>query len=532
MKQDKITLLILLLFCVQILNAQIGTGGKPYSFQKSYLQLTKVPIELMPHKDNAILLEQEQPASKEDGYIFGEIINVKYTPNNSGLWEDLSNGDRLWRLAIKSKGAYSLNLVFDKFYMPIHSYMYIYTADKSYVTGAFTTNNNNENRSFATDIYPSDEIVIEYYESKYDRDSTFIELSKIVHAYKDMFHKAGIYGSSDDCQIDVNCSQGKNYQDIKRAVVEILYINYAYCTGTLLNNTAQDGRPLLLTANHCIEGRDPSKFVFVFNYETEDCNSSKSKERKSINGAKLLAKDSPSDFCLLEMNDKPTAEMNPFYAGWNANWEVPTSALCIHHPSGDLKKISTVFGNIDVTDFDDNEDGVTHLRFSWTEGSTEGGSSGAALFNQNKLVVGQLEGGWADCNIPEGEDYYGRLAYSWTNKNADTNKRLNYWLAPTNSGKKTLQGYNPYNSENIQEKMDISIYITPNVAKDWVRVNGLEEFSAFQYQIFSTNGAMVLEGNNTNGDNLLNVSCLKNGLYFLCIQNDKDLYSLKLIICK
>ena len=195
MKQDKITLLILLLFCVQILNAQIGTGGKPYSFQKSYLQLTKVPIELMPHKDNAILLEQEQPASKEDGYIFGEIINVKYTPNNSGLWEDLSNGDRLWRLAIKSKGAYSLNLVFDKFYMPIHSYMYIYTADKSYVTGAFTTNNNNENRSFATDIYPSDEIVIEYYESKYDRDSTFIELSKIVHAYKDIFPEETEFGN-------------------------------------------------------------------------------------------------------------------------------------------------------------------------------------------------------------------------------------------------------------------------------------------------------------------------------------------------
>lgn len=45
----------------------------------------------------------------------------------------------------------------------------------------------------------------------------------------------------------------------------------------------------------------------------------------------------------------------------------------------------------------------------WGEGVTETGSSGSAIFNDSNHIIGTLQGGYASCRNPGGEDYYGRF---------------------------------------------------------------------------------------------------------------------------
>ena len=77
--------------------------------------------------------------------------------------------------------------------------------------------------------------------------------------------------------------------------------------------------------------------------------------------------------------------------------------------------------------------GTTHWRIdAWEDGTTEGGSSGSPLFNDDKQVIGQLHGGVASCfnNI---NDYYGRLALSFD--------YIKEWLDPDSSGVTSINGY-------------------------------------------------------------------------------------------
>ena len=185
--------------------AQISHGGMPHSFKKS-ISLSQLDVELLPYLDNNQLLENEPIPSKEDGFTFGKEITVNYNLENSGLWETLPNGDKLWRLAIQSTGAYSLNLIFDSFFIPPHSKLFIYTEDKSFIMGSFTEDNNNQWGNFATSLLPGEAIVLEYYEAAQDIGKSIIQLSTIVHGYKDFFFKKkGDYGTAEGkCHIDVN----------------------------------------------------------------------------------------------------------------------------------------------------------------------------------------------------------------------------------------------------------------------------------------------------------------------------------------
>ncbi|MBO4581771.1 MAG: trypsin-like peptidase domain-containing protein [Bacteroidales bacterium] len=523
---------IVVLGCVLLsftLRAQIGHGGLPYSFNKYQLQLTDIPVVSLPVKSHALLLEEETKEDKSKAYKFGENIAVYCTPDNCGIWEEFPDGSRLWRVKIQSQGAYSLNFVFDSFYIPSHSRLYIYTADKQYVAGAFTAENNNAAGDFATALFPGDEVVLEYYEAACDRDSTRIVLSSVIHAYKDM---KGYWGDSDDCNIDINCPQGSNMQIQKRAVVLILRYNYAHCTGTLMNNVRQDGTPYLLTANHCVEGYEGSlsRFVFVFNYEAVSCNSSQQATVYSINGATCLARYAHSDFCLLLLSSVPTQEMTPYYAGWNARSELPVSAVGIHHPSGDMKKISVADNKFSYSKYETDFPNNTHIQLYWAQGTTEGGSSGSPLFNQDKLVVGQLEGGYAGCDFQEGEDLYGRLAYSWTNNNnSSASKRLDCWLDADSTGTLVLQGYDPYDTLGVHSpNSTASIKAYPNPASQKISMEGVDEDDCM-YGIYDIKGQCVSRGV-LNSYHSIDVSLLKQGMYMIRIKGELINSTIKVLI--
>ncbi|MNT66728.1 Lysyl endopeptidase precursor [compost metagenome] len=98
---------------------------------------------------------------------------------------------------------------------------------------------------------------------------------------------------------------------------------------------------------------------------------------------------------------------------------VSTSAAVvgIHNPRGDLQKTST--GSVAQFSYCSNElcfpetqqDGKFYT-VGWTEGTTEGGSSGSGLFymiDSKRYLVGQLYGGSSSCEAPTGRDHYGRF---------------------------------------------------------------------------------------------------------------------------
>jgi hypothetical protein len=230
--------------------------------------------------------------------------------------------------------------------------------------------------------------------------------------------------------------------------------NSGFCSGSLINNTLNNGKPYVLTANHCFS--NPATWVFRFNWQSAGCNNPASEPTfQSLSGGVLRARASASDFCLVEITGglqggTVPAAFTPYFNGWDNSGNTPTSAVGIHHPSGDIKKISfennplisTTFGGSPAN----SHWGVT----SWDEGVTEGGSSGSPLFDQNHRIIGQLHGGASACGAPVLSDEYGKISYSWTPANSDSTNQLKYWLDPTQSNATFVNGYDPSGGVPIQ----------------------------------------------------------------------------------
>ena len=101
----KVTLYLLLLCPIY---SQVSSGGD----LKSILQglSDEIPVEVLPEvNQEALLLEDEIEMAKDVPYRFGTPIDVQYNLDNSGIWEEITNG-RIWRFSIKSENAYSINL--------------------------------------------------------------------------------------------------------------------------------------------------------------------------------------------------------------------------------------------------------------------------------------------------------------------------------------------------------------------------------------------------------------------------------------
>lgn len=540
---------------VQNLSAQIGHGGVPYAFDNI---LDTPPEIVMPAVDvESYMLEDMQLTDVKRPFRFGVEIDTAISLSNCGQWYNLPNGDRVWQLRITCKGAKTLNFVFDRFVMPRGGRMFIYTPDKQYVTGAFTESNNNPEKVFSTGLYPGGSVIFEVYEPLAVRGATELLISTVVHGYRDILFKTdkGEYGSSGSCNININCSAGNDWQLEKRGVALIINRGNAHCTGALINNTSNDGTPYVLTANHCIEGRSPSSFVFVFKHEAANCTGTTGPTIYTINYATLIANGANSDFALLRLNDTVPRSYDPFYLGWSRSATAPTAMTCIHHPSGDLKKISQagagVSSSYNTTSFDDG----THWRVSrWLQGTTEGGSSGSPLFNQNHQIIGQLHGGDASCSNISGSDYYGKFAYSWTNNNASSSSaRLKDWLDPTNTGAVTCPSYDPCTS-SLQTDAVLSnagtdsVYCNISSITPEVRVTnrGNDTLTSLvikcqidnqQPQYFSWNGSLVLNASDVvvlnaiavdSGNHVLTIWCENpNGIVDQNISNDTVILPIK-----
>ncbi len=242
------------------------------------------------------------------------------------------------------------------------------------------------------------------------------------------------------CQVDIQCATRSAASDS----VAMLYYqkegNGYQCSGTLLNNTAFDALPYLLTANHCISSQTvASTLSTVWLYRSASCNATSGTYQQIFGGAALKYTAYNTDSTLLLMNSAPPS--GTLFSGWDASPQaLNTSLTGIHHPKGDSQRKSLGFVNGFYTRSQTNPNFFpsstiaqsTILDITMSQGIVESGSSGSGIFKNatsaNPQLVGQLFGGnQAVCTTPTVSSsqttVYGRFDYAFADG-------MSEWLSP------------------------------------------------------------------------------------------------------
>jgi hypothetical protein len=430
--------------------AQLAHGGKPASFSQLKSSVFKIPfIEMEPVSNEELLREEKSNVSTPlKPFRFAKTFDVDIDPSHSGIWEN-QQSQRIWRVGIRSRGAYSLNLVFDKMIIPQKASLFIYSPDHSIILGAFTSENEQSSGFFPVYPIPGDEIIVEYNEPADAQVKGQLHILKVNHDYKNIFGTRPL-GEAGLCNRDVYCPDVTAYSKEKQCVVDLIIGGHELCTGTLINNVRQDKTPYMITAGHCIsDAADAQATLICFNYESPFCGNGKSSlngyANQTLSGSVLKSRSDSLDFALVELERIPPAEFRPFFAGWNRSGAIPASTFSIHHPLGDVKKISVdnnapTIGNFS-NEFVKNSFWIIG---KWEIGTTEAGSSGGPLFSDKKLLIGSLTGGTSSCSDPT-DDLFAMFSKQW-NHYSSTASQLKAWLDPDNSGVQEINTLNPYDT--------------------------------------------------------------------------------------
>lgn len=271
-----------------------------------------------------------------------------------------------------------------------------------------------------------------------------IAIPRVSHIFENLalpteseFSASTKINESAGCELDASCYD--DYASQRNAVARMIFTSggstYA-CTGTLINDTQNSGTPYFLTANHCISTQAAASSLQTdWFYRSSACNTRtlSSATTKRLNGASLLYASDSTDTSLLRLNDAPPP--GAVFAGWDAS--APTSGMSVvglHHPRADMLKAS--FGTVTSqaacvstgeTSFQCSGTVGNFHRVAWSQGTTEGGSSGSALFKNGTQIIGTLYGGSSTCTAVASPEFYGRFDVAY-------NAALKTWLAPSSGG--------------------------------------------------------------------------------------------------
>jgi hypothetical protein len=440
-----------------------GDGAIPRSSLPGVQPLATVEHHEMPWVDVEALRAEDARRESSGGAAaprIGKILEVEYTLDNSGTWEVLEDGSRLWRLRISSYGALSMSLGMKRFDLPDGAKFWVHAPDGSGVQGPYTKRNRNKLGGLWTAVVLGDELMAELHlpeDSEGHLDIRFVK-----HGYR-LFgeNKVESNGKRGSCNINVVCPQGDPWRDQIRsvAIIEASDDRNTYgCTANLVNNTAGDLTPYLLTAGHCVLNDDEAAtLVAYWNFQSTSCDDRFGGNlSQNQSGASFVASwldgdhdfiYGGSDFALLELDQQPQPSFNVYYSGWDIRDRIPNATATIHHPSGpgaNQKSISIDYDPPIVTHrggTTPTEDGEYLTVIDWDEGTTEYGSSGACLYdNATKRCVGNLSGGVAACGN-DLDDWYGRLHAHWTG-GGTPETRLSDWLDPLGIDVLFLDGKN------------------------------------------------------------------------------------------
>jgi uncharacterized protein (DUF2249 family) len=252
------------------LHAQIVTGEMPYGLMTvtTGARADKQHVITLSAPDKMVIALEDSINDSQPGPIrYAYPVEVNYTLENSGTWQEREDGSKIWRLKIKLPGALSTNALYDKFWLPEGGKFSVYSEDSKQYIGAITSEyigGSRENPiAFATAIVYGENVVFEYFQPASVSDSAVISLSRIDYGYRYIDNPYGnvlqSFGDASSCNININCPEGSNWQTEKHAVARIAVSGpdgSGWCSCALVNNANNDLTPYVLTANHCLVGLD------------------------------------------------------------------------------------------------------------------------------------------------------------------------------------------------------------------------------------------------------------------------------------
>jgi hypothetical protein len=475
----------LLMLCAP-LRAQLSEGGTPPSFVHGKLQPrarqaanAAPPAHVTLSIDFDVeLLRAQDSANEAIGMplSMARDIPVDLTMDNSGEWLTLANGQRIWQLTVEAPRAIATMLYYDELRLPPGGRLFIYNRQRTKVLGAYTEASNPAGGKFATELLEGDVFTLEYVApDSGGEEQPRIRIEAVAYGYNNITLYPEVrqesYGDALGCQVNTACSEADGWRDQLKGVVRVSFRkangNSSWCSGAIINNLRQDFTPYLLTAYHCVDESDSAALLqtmVYFHYEYASCGDAKANAseptHRTLTGARLLATTPQSggaDGALLKLKQNIPSNYGVYYNGWSANGITPTSGVGIHHPRGDVKKISTFTAPASSGTFvTSSNTGVEHghwlVNYVRTDNGysrTESGSSGSSLFDQNKRIVGTLSGSNSSsytCDKNEaGTAWYGKLFYHWDMHGSDSVKHhMKTYLDPDRSGQTTVNGTYSY----------------------------------------------------------------------------------------
>jgi hypothetical protein len=452
-------LILLFLFAAFVAHAQVSEGGLPPSLQpeNQFFLAGKMPATFtLPVLDAAKALDEDSKAPGQNR--FAAPVTTDISLKNAGVWHTLPNGDRVWLCALRSPGAKGLTLIFDAFKLPSGAKFYAYSSSQQ-ILGAYTAQSCLPSEKFLIGVLKGETAYLELYEPAGGLGQSRVSTKRIDVAYDTQaMNGAEDYGESLPCNININCATGDNWQTEKKAIARILMVfsnGEGWCSGSLIANTSNTFEPYFLTAHHCqLIGNNPDfgLWRFDFDYESANCpNPTTEPVPRSVLGSDRVAYRSETDFMLLKLYPIPL-NYEVYFNGWNRDNNltlVSPNSVYIHHPLGDIKKISLdtqasiihpstlAWGGIFGT-----SPANSHWKSVSDFGTFQPGSSGSPLLDANKRILGQLHGGSTamgnPCKVTGA--YFGRFNLSW-NQGSAPDARLKEWLDPNNTGALTKNGY-------------------------------------------------------------------------------------------
>lgn len=416
---------------------------------------------------SALLTAAEKYNKKHPGrFRFAETRAVHLRPSTHGQWVALGGGRSRWELDIRSEGAHSLNLAFDRFRLPTGATLRL-SGRGGRTAFAFTDQDEDAHGQLWTPLILGDSASLRLEIDDALAAEAEIVVTKINHGFRgprlkspqESNHKIG-NNRSQDCQIDVICTTANDadfgpyvdlYRDQIRSVGTYTLNGRDTCSGALINNTAEDQTPYFLTAAHCgITPENAASIVLYWNFENSTCREIGSDANKAIgdgpltqfnSGAIFRAEEEIVDFALIELDDPVNPGYKGFFAGWDRSGRNPAFSTGIHHPAIAEKRISFELDPTTTTQYlrDTIDNLGTHIRVSgWDYGVTEGGSSGSPLFDETGHIIGFLTGGDSSCGVDDA-DWYGRVSVAW-DRGRNRSFRLSDWLDPLELAPTTLEG--------------------------------------------------------------------------------------------